>query len=273
MFTCELKKYFVYVLIDPRDNEVFYVGEGVNKRELDHKGNKDGSEKEKTIYSIEQLGKEVNRVIVGRYDSKDEALSVETTLIKWVYGYDNLTNIQPGKNHYLVRPHDQKINNEYTDITGIDREKNINFQTGEYTQDQKDKILNNNIYEKLEELSQYLHSNVTEDISISAPDISKPQDPHILISGFSEYVKLVIKINLLGTNFGFSYVPNGGGRCFKDEFDKSIKSLIDNVQINNGNIYGTSYVGVKDEGGNRVTISIENKEEIKEKVSALIKFE
>ena len=44
----------------------------------------------KKIQEIEKRGKNVYRVIIGRYETEEEALSVEATLIKWVYGFDNI---------------------------------------------------------------------------------------------------------------------------------------------------------------------------------------
>ena len=45
----ELLKYFVYVLIDPRNYEIFYVGKGQGFRNFDHKS---GEEKQKGIKTI-----------------------------------------------------------------------------------------------------------------------------------------------------------------------------------------------------------------------------
>jgi len=96
------KKFFLYELIDPRNNSVFYVGKGQGRREYDHVSG-DIAAKGKIILDIEKAGYDVKRVIIGRYDTDSEAFAVETTLTKWVYGLDNLTNIVPGRYYSFVR--------------------------------------------------------------------------------------------------------------------------------------------------------------------------
>ena len=87
----KLLPFFVYILFDPNDFKPFYVGMGQNTRDLDHKAG-ENDPKEKKIKEIKSKGQKELRVIIGRYETREEALSVESTLINWVYGYDNLTN-------------------------------------------------------------------------------------------------------------------------------------------------------------------------------------
>ena len=83
----ELLKFFVYVLIDPRNYEIFYVGKGQGFRNFDHKS---GEEKQKgiKIKEIEKTGFKLITRIIGRYETEKEAFSVESTLIKWVFGLE-----------------------------------------------------------------------------------------------------------------------------------------------------------------------------------------
>ena len=80
----KLEKKDAEIFYKVHETKPFYVGKGKNKRDLQHKsGNYDS--KQKKIQEIEKRGKKVYRVIIGRYETEEEALSVEATLIKWVF--------------------------------------------------------------------------------------------------------------------------------------------------------------------------------------------
>lgn len=115
---CEpLLDYYVYVYMDPlNDNEVFYVGKGQKDRNTSHRKiakaldweNEDVREahnkgKIEKINLIESAGLEPLIIIIGRYKTEREAFAVESTLIHWVYGKENLTNIASGHNHEHIR--------------------------------------------------------------------------------------------------------------------------------------------------------------------------
>jgi len=112
-----LKEYYVYELYDRLDKSVFYVGEGVRERAYDHEKESDRifrriladpslegkitSEKTRRIRQIIENSKESSESrlgvrIIGRFDTKAEARSVETVLINWIYGHQNLSNINRG---------------------------------------------------------------------------------------------------------------------------------------------------------------------------------
>lgn len=103
-----LEKYYVYVLIDPRNEKVFYVGKGQDDRLFHHEKEvergADEAPKHKKILEIKLSGKQVKKVVVGRFDTHQEALSVECVLIHWVYGIENLTNIASGHGVDHIRP-------------------------------------------------------------------------------------------------------------------------------------------------------------------------
>jgi hypothetical protein len=48
--------YYVYLLIDPRDGKVFYVGKGKGERCLQHSSKDDGAAKASKIAEIEAAG-------------------------------------------------------------------------------------------------------------------------------------------------------------------------------------------------------------------------
>lgn len=129
--------FYVYELSDPTDSKVFYVGEGQKNRvnahgsDLDDQDGKDlcsGGAKNRKILEIRQKGHDVRRTIIGRYATKEQALAVEATLIKWVYGFDNLTNAIQGKHAATIRPI-----GVIDVIPGIDIERSSSSQNGEYT--------------------------------------------------------------------------------------------------------------------------------------------
>ena len=81
-----LNGYYVYTLIDPRDDRVFYVGKGFGNRVFSHEaesGKSDKSEKKKLqkIREIEADGFFVKRLIVNWGLSEEEAFAAEATLI------------------------------------------------------------------------------------------------------------------------------------------------------------------------------------------------
>lgn len=91
---------YVYELIDPRNNKVFYVGKGVGNRMFQHiknvKNNRadNNYNKNHIIREIINCGLDIiyNKVYENLTD--EEALVKEENLIK-LYGLDNLTNICP----------------------------------------------------------------------------------------------------------------------------------------------------------------------------------
>jgi hypothetical protein len=93
-----MKPFYVYELIDPRDERVFYVGKGQGDRVSQHvKDAKRGDVGGKcdVIRDILAAGLEVTERIVRRYDSEDAAFKFEKRHIAKI-GLDNLTNIAPG---------------------------------------------------------------------------------------------------------------------------------------------------------------------------------
>lgn len=94
---CEQLGFYVYRLVDPRNNETFYVGRGVKNRVFDHMEEAESarlsgrkSPKTDRINAIHAAGQKV-RTIVHRHALADEAetAALEAALIQ---AYPNLTN-------------------------------------------------------------------------------------------------------------------------------------------------------------------------------------
>lgn len=81
-----LNGFYVYALVDPRDNKIFYIGKGTGNRVFSHeaeskKANKAEKRKLKKIREIEKDGFFVKRLIINWGLSEDEAFAAEATLI------------------------------------------------------------------------------------------------------------------------------------------------------------------------------------------------
>lgn len=166
-----IKEYYVYELFDRRHaNQVFYVGEGVKDRALSHLKETErlrqklledptleemvDSEKISRILDIINAGKEhIGIRVIGRFDSKNEARAVETVLINWVYGIDNLTNKSRGRGAEYVRPKSQPVE----ELRGIDIERSIRvYGTGN--------INTGYLRNKIDNHEKFGHFSMAEDI-------------------------------------------------------------------------------------------------------------
>ena len=98
-----LGDYYVYGLIDPRTNQIFYIGKGTGNRVFEHEKesiNSPGSEKTKlkTISEIKSLGLSVKKIIINSNLTESEAFAAEAALIN-AFNYVSdvgLTNIVAG---------------------------------------------------------------------------------------------------------------------------------------------------------------------------------
>lgn len=95
--------YYVYGLIDPRNNQLFYIGKGNGNRVFQHvaeSGKNPDSEKDKlqTIKSIEDCGQNVTHILINRGLTEAEAFASEASLINLMkfLSNDTLTNILSG---------------------------------------------------------------------------------------------------------------------------------------------------------------------------------
>lgn len=95
--TIESLAYYVYALVDPRDNRIFYIGKGKGNRVFQHAkdslNENDTSLKLDIIRSILQEGKQVGLFILRHNLTEEVAFIVESTLIDLLtYRKFNKTN-------------------------------------------------------------------------------------------------------------------------------------------------------------------------------------
>jgi hypothetical protein len=83
--------YYVYLYIDPRNDSIFYVGQGKGGRALTHLKDRSQSDKVSKLDELSKLGLEP-RIEILRYGlSQEEALHVEAAAIE-LLGISELTN-------------------------------------------------------------------------------------------------------------------------------------------------------------------------------------
>jgi len=90
-----MNNYYVYQLIDPRNNRPFYIGEGKGNRAWSHLTFKSGCNnphKDRIIRKIQKSGLEVIVKIIHDGLTKLESTNIEEMIIEEI-GIDNLSNI------------------------------------------------------------------------------------------------------------------------------------------------------------------------------------
>jgi len=92
--------FYVYLYVDPRDSQPFYVGKGKGNRMLTHLNDTEETEKVKRISDLRKLGLEPVIEILKYGLTEHEAFLVESAAIELI-GIDRLTNRVKG--HHAVR--------------------------------------------------------------------------------------------------------------------------------------------------------------------------
>lgn len=226
--------YYVYELRDPRDNRTFYVGKGSSLRIYAHSADEE-NQKGARINEINKLEMKEQRIIIGRFETEEEAFAVESILIKWVYGFDNLTNRVHGHRQVNIRPHSEQISGNYSIISGIDVSRDASSNSGEYTSNQKSQLIHNSVFEKLIAIQHSLRDDYYfHDLTINDPDIRTPADPHILITGFSSAVQIMVKLQLTGKTAVLNLVPTDTSMLGLTSFENLLKTRRQPYRVNKG---------------------------------------
>jgi len=182
-----LKPHYVYILADPlQNNEIFYVGKGTSQRGHDHykealRPDAPDSQKIARIKSIHDQGSEPLVRVIGRFDTEDRAYAVESTLIHWVYGLENLSNIQPGRGHRQIRSRKEGL---IIKLQDIDIPKRMKITGNGYLQEKIDNHARLNHFEMMEELYIFLKEK----------GIPVEDEGAVIIEG-GRYIAISISIN------------------------------------------------------------------------------
>lgn len=87
--------YYVYALLNPINNQIFYIGKGVSDRGLSHLKNPNDSEKGNVIKLINKEGKTPKVLILAKgFKTESEALALESLLILQANYYNDVFGIK-----------------------------------------------------------------------------------------------------------------------------------------------------------------------------------
>jgi len=230
-----LKVCYVYELVDLsiEPPKVFYVGKGTNNRIYNHAikvqnkiENNEVLSDDKEIAIAEFLQgnkspEDLGEIIIGRFDSDEEAFAVEATMIKWIYGRDSLTNQVAGHYSDFIR-----TKGDY------DKEHDIQPKTG-YSERQAEmmeqagtKEIAENLVEELTELGfkeMYYYSNGTEDGAYWPVPGFPAVMVQIKVQKASDKVVLNARPSLQNKNVKKDKLPKGAKKENYIEFKKCMK--------------------------------------------------
>lgn len=228
-----LLPYYVYLLLNPLDdNRVFYVGKGTGQRagahyndvnrllkqlaqeSEDRLSEAELTRKQALVRNIAAVGKKPLEVIVGRYETEQEAFAVEATLMHFSYGKSALTNIASGRRHRYIRTREEfreivKDAQEQKDIRlkpGVDEEKVKGLRTNEYKNRKILGLESAGAYDKLADLQEALTQN-----GFIWREFDEPDDRHFHPGESNGYLAVIVSI---------------GGADFNVQFTKSLKFSI-----------------------------------------------
>ena len=159
-----LPEHYVYVLADPvteGDPEVFYVGKGRGsrleaheadfERVLSNGGDVNQHPKFERLQDMRRNGRKPLSLIIGRFETNEEALAVECMSIKYFFGINSLCNKVHGHGADNCR-----AKGVWEVVPGLDIEAAPRLATGEETARHKAQLAAAGAYEVLAELKERL---------------------------------------------------------------------------------------------------------------------
>lgn len=221
-----LKEYYVYLLMDPKDDSVFYIGKGTGKRAEAHMREARESDSEtrklekiREIESREGTNNKLKIRVIARFDSEDKAYAVESVLMHWMYNFEHLTNIQPGHGHKYIR----RQGDLATIVDGLDLNRVVNLggnrNTG-YLQDKMDSIVRHNVLDSADELRAKLLEHIKNDLISKAMLWERGRWVAILVK-ITPNINLALQFSHTGNNrITFNVVPTDESLDTRNLFSK-----------------------------------------------------
>lgn len=198
-----LLPFYVYVLMHPFTKEVIYVGKGKGTRMQQHSrevklkmaiGENPTTIKHQKIKEIMDLSGELLELVVARFETECEAFAVESTLIKWVYGFDALTNAIHGHGSEFIR---EKNNFEQSESLDIPAPVRVN--DGSYRDANITALQTSGAYALLIEINNQLKQS-----GFDVRDFSSPEDRAFLPGESNGILALMVRIKDLDFIVSFS---------------------------------------------------------------------
>ncbi len=215
-----LLPYYVYVLLNPlENNEPFYVGKGTGNRLLQHNLEAERLRREadqkclaeeitmsaklEKINSIKDANLEPIGIIIGRYETEEEAFAVEATLIHFMFGYDNLTNVASGHGSKFIRTLAEfkkiKLEGVAPIKPGIDLEEDKGVRDNTFRDAKVQGLSESGAYELLALLKQSLSSN-----GFTWRDFHGTADRRFHPGESNGYLAIIVRIGHVDFNIQFT---------------------------------------------------------------------
>lgn len=217
-----LRQHYVYELRNPDTKELFYVGKGLGERRSAHvkaaiknSNNDEQSEKIKIINDLLEKHGEILELIIGRYDTDEEAKAVEATLIKWIYGINNLTNISHGRHSKSIRSKDGYNVEPYIDEPKIKREVTL-----DYTRNIIKRMEESGVPGVFEEIKCKLEEEFGYDLNFHSSNENDKTNYSIYIP-YNDKLQLQIGLTARGQKVNIRRVKGG---IKKNDFESVLKS-------------------------------------------------
>ena len=198
-----LLPYYVYALLDPQTMQVFYVGKGTGIRAQQHLQEVDAmlarqeeltTAKHLKIQEIYGREQKPTELVIARFETEDEAFAVEATLIKWVFGFDNLTNAVQGHGSEYVREKD-----DYLERIDLDIQAPVRNSDGSYAKANIDSLRSLGAYALLDLIQNRL---TTEGFQVR--DFSAKGDKPFAPGESNGWLGLMVRIKHVDFIVGFS---------------------------------------------------------------------
>lgn len=198
-----LLPYYVYVLMDPKTMRVFYVGKGTGTRAQHHlqevnalmaQGKELLTAKHQKIQEIYSRPEDPIEMVIARFETEDEAFAVEATLIKWVYGFEKLTNEVKGRGSEFIRE-----KGDFLERADLDIPAPVRTNDGSYAKANIDNLDALGAFALLEQIQHRLAREGFEFRDFSAKE-DKPFSP----GASNGWLGLIVRIKHVDFMIGFS---------------------------------------------------------------------